>query len=90
MVNVIAETGRPGFIALGEIAKFTDAVYRNKVRFLREEAARHGRAGNAIRVSNVIFSTIITESPDATRAMCESMAAFFPLPPDGVGQSPWR
>ena len=88
LVNVIAETGRPGFIALGEIAKFTDAAYRNKVRFLREEAARHGRAGNAIRVSNVIFSTIITESSDATRAMRESMAAFFPLPPDGVGQSP--
>ena len=88
LVNVIAETGRPGFIALGEIAKFTDAVYRNKVRFLREEAARHGRDGNVIRVGNVIFSTIITESPDATRAMRESMAAFFPLPPDGVGQSP--
>jgi probable F420-dependent oxidoreductase len=88
VVNIIAETGRPGFIALGEIAKFTDAAYRSKVRFLREEAARHGRDGHAIRISNVIFSTVITESPAATREMRESIAAFFPLPPDGVGQSP--
>jgi probable F420-dependent oxidoreductase len=88
VVNIIAETGRPGFIALDEIAKFTDDAYRRKVRFVRDETTRHGRNPRGIRISNVIFSTIITDSAAATRSACEGMAAVFRVPADAVARVP--
>jgi probable F420-dependent oxidoreductase len=87
-VNIINETGRPGFIAVAELTKFTDESYRGKVRFLREAAARHGRDGHAIRMSNAIFSTIIADTPAAARDAAEGLARFFRLPPEGMRHAP--
>jgi probable F420-dependent oxidoreductase len=87
-VNIIAETGRPGYIALDEIGKFTDAAFREKVRFVRDEAARLGRNGRAIRMSNVVFSTIVTDSAAATRQTAEAMAGFFRVPADALPRLP--
>jgi probable F420-dependent oxidoreductase len=88
IVNVIAETGKPGFISLDELAKLTEESFRTKIRFVRDEAARCGRNPRAIRISNVIFSAIITDSPAATRAAADGMAAFFRLPPETMCQAP--
>ncbi|MGH7788054.1 MAG: LLM class flavin-dependent oxidoreductase [Candidatus Binatia bacterium] len=88
VINIISDAGRPGYISLAEIGKLTDESYQGKIRFVREEAARLGRDPRAIRISNVIFTTIITDSPAATRAAAEGMAGFFRLPADAVGRSP--
>ena len=88
VVNIISETGKRGFIALDEIAKFTNESYRRKVQFLRDEAARLGRDPQDIRISNVIFSTVITDTVEAARAAAEGMAGFFRLPPEALAQSP--
>ncbi len=88
LVNIIAETGKPGFIAVDELAKLTDASYRGKVRFVHEAAARHRRDPRTIRISNAIFSTIITDTPAAARQAAEGLAGFFRLPPEAVGQAP--
>jgi probable F420-dependent oxidoreductase len=88
VVNIISDAGRPGFISVQEIAKLTDAAFRSKVDFVRQAAAGHGRKGGAIRISNAIFATIITDSADATSAAAAGLAAFFQMPAEVVGQTP--
>jgi probable F420-dependent oxidoreductase len=88
IVNIISGAGRTGYIALQEVVKLTDETFRGKVRFLREEAARHGRDADAIRISNAVFSTIISDSPEDAHRAAEGMAAFLRLPPEAVIHSP--
>jgi probable F420-dependent oxidoreductase len=87
-LNIIPDSGKPGYIALANIAKLTDESFRTKIRFVREEAARHGRDGKAIQISNFIFSVVLTDSPEATRATAEGMAPMFNTAPEGVLRSP--
>ena len=88
VVNIIAEVGGPGYISTAKAAELTDEAFRSKVRFLREEAARHGRDGHAIRISNVAFTTMLTDSPEGTQAACQALAGFFRIPPEAVPHAP--
>jgi probable F420-dependent oxidoreductase len=88
VVNIISETGKAGYIKVDEVSKLTDAVFQEKVRFVRAEAARHGRNPRDIRISNVAFTTMITDSPEATRMSSEALAGFFRIPPEALPRSP--
>ncbi len=88
VVNIIADAGKPGYIKLANVAKLTDDAFTSKVRFLRDEAARHGRDGTKIRISNMIFTCMLTDSPAATRATVEGMAPMFDTTPEGMLRSP--
>lgn len=88
VINIIAPVGAPGYIATAEIAKLTDAAFRERVRFVREDARRHGRDGAAIRISNVAFTTMITDSPAATQTACEMLSGILGVPPAAVPQAP--
>lgn len=88
VVNIISDAGKPGYIKLENVAKLTDDAFTSKVRFLREEAARHGRDGKKIRISNMIFTIMITDSPAATRATVEGMAPMFNTTREGMLRSP--
>ena len=76
-INIISDAGKPGKISMDEIKKLTDQSYREKVAFVREEARRNGRKPESVQVSCVVFTMTITESPQATRKMAESMAPMF-------------
>jgi probable F420-dependent oxidoreductase len=88
VINVISDAGKPGFISVAEVAKLTDESFRSKVRFVREEARKHGRTPGAIRISNVVFSAILTDSAAASRAAAESMAPLFQSTPEAIVHSP--
>ena len=88
VVNIISDAGKPGYIKLENVAKLTDDAFTSKVRFLRDEAARHGRDGKKIRISNMIFTVMLTDSPAATRATAEGMAPMFHTTPEGILRSP--
>ena len=88
VVNIIADAGKPGYIKLENVAKLTDDAFTSKVKFLRDEAARHGRDGKKIRISNMIFTVMLTDSPAATRATVEGMAPMFNTTPEGMVRSP--
>jgi probable F420-dependent oxidoreductase len=88
IVNIISDAGRAGYVSLANVVKLTNDSFRAKIRFLREEAQKHGRDGGAIKISNVIFSTVITDSPAATQAMAEGMAPMFNATPEAMLQSP--
>jgi len=67
----------------------TDASFRHKIDFVREEARRRGRDVAAIKFSNFIFTYLITDSNEATRKTAEMMAAGFGMPSaESMLQSP--
>jgi probable F420-dependent oxidoreductase len=88
VINIISDAGKPGYIKLENVAKLTDDAFTSKVAFLREEAKRHGRDPKSIRISNMIFTVILTDSPAATRATVEGMAPMFNTTPEGMVRSP--
>lgn len=87
-LNVISDAGRPGYISVAEIARLTDEAFRAKVRFVREETARLGRDARAVAISNVCFTTMITDSDAATRSTSEALAGFLGVPAELVPRSP--
>ena len=88
VVNIIAEVGGPGYISTAKAAALTNDAFRTKVQFLRDEAKRHGRDGNAIRISNVAFTTMLTDSAEGTQAASQALAGFFRVPAETVAQTP--
>jgi probable F420-dependent oxidoreductase len=88
VINVISEVGTKGMITMENVKKFNQDRFRAKVDFVRAEAQRQGRAPGAIRISNVLFTVIVTDSPAATRATAEGMAPVFGLSPDTVLRTP--
>jgi alkanesulfonate monooxygenase SsuD/methylene tetrahydromethanopterin reductase-like flavin-dependent oxidoreductase (luciferase family) len=87
-VNIIPDAGKAGYISLEVVKRTTDASFREKVRFIREEATRLGRKPDAVRISNYIFAAIISDSREATRKTAEMMAPMFGQTPDGILASP--
>jgi alkanesulfonate monooxygenase SsuD/methylene tetrahydromethanopterin reductase-like flavin-dependent oxidoreductase (luciferase family) len=87
-VNVVSGTGRAGYIAMAEVRRLTDASFGEKVRFLRAEATRQGRDPHAIAVSQTLFTVMLTDSEDATRATAASFGDMLRLPPDEVLRAP--
>jgi len=87
-VNIISGTGKTGYIAMSEVGKLTDASFRTKTRFLRDEAMRNGRDPGAIELSQALFTTMITDSAAATRATAEALSRVLGIAPEEVVRSP--
>jgi len=88
VVNIVADTGRAGYIALANAIKLTEDTYRQKVSFLRAEADRAGRDGKAIRISGMLFTAQLTESRAAAASVVEGIAGMFGVPPAAILGSP--
>ena len=87
-INIIPDAGKRGHISMEVVKRTTDESFREKVRFVRDEAKRLGRKPEAIRISNFIFSTIISDSREATRKTAEMMAPMFGQTADDLLASP--
>lgn len=88
IVNIISDSGKPGYISMKQVARLTDQSFRSKVKFLREQAARQGRDGARIRISNVVFSCVLTASPQATLDAAAAVAPMFHTTAEALLQSP--
>jgi probable F420-dependent oxidoreductase len=87
-VNIIPDAGKRGHISMEVVKRTTDKSFREKVSFVRDEAKRMGRKPDAVRISNFIFATIISDSKEATRKSAEMMAQMFQQTPDDLLASP--
>jgi probable F420-dependent oxidoreductase len=87
-LNIISEAGKQGEISLDKVKQLTDAAYREKVGFLREEAKRIGRNPDSIRVSAFLNAVVLTDSQAAARQMAEQIAVVFQQTPEQVLVSP--
>ncbi len=88
LVNIISDAGKAGYIAMANVGKFTDQAFREKVQFVRDEAVRAGRPAKAVKISHVIFQSILTESAAATRAMAENIGKVLRSSPEAALHSP--
>jgi probable F420-dependent oxidoreductase len=87
-VNVSPDSGKRGYISMEVARRMTDESFREKVRFVRDEARRIGRKPDAVRVSNFIFATTISDSREASRKAAEMMASMFSQTADQILASP--
>jgi probable F420-dependent oxidoreductase len=87
-VNIIPDAGKRGHISMEVVKRTTDKSFREKVSFVREEAKRLGRKPDAVRISNFVFATIISDSKEATRKSAEMMAPMFQQTADDLLASP--
>ncbi len=87
-VNIIPDAGKRGHISMEVVKRMTDDSFREKVQFVRDEAQRLGRKPDAVRISNFIFATIISDSREATRKTAEMMASMFSQTADQLLASP--
>jgi probable F420-dependent oxidoreductase len=87
-INIISEVGTKGRITMKNVARFDADSFREKVEFVRTEARQHGRDAKAIRISNVIFTLMVTDSAAATRQTAEAMAPMFSVTPDVLLRTP--
>ena len=87
-LNIISGIGKDGYISMGGVAKLTDARFKEKVAFVRDEAKRHGRDGRKIEMSQTIFTLMLTDSPDASRGTLENFGGMLQLAPEEVRKSP--
>lgn len=87
-VNIIPGAGKRGHISLEQVKQLSGAAYQEKIRFLREEAKRHGRNPDSIRISGFLFAVNLTDSRAAARQMAEALAPMFMQTPEQVLSSP--
>jgi probable F420-dependent oxidoreductase len=85
ILNVFFEMGTAGH---PNIARLTNEVYREKVRFLRDETERCGRPRDAVRICNLIPTTTVTDSKAQTKAAADQIAPVLATAPERVHQSP--
>jgi probable F420-dependent oxidoreductase len=88
MVNVISDSGRAGTIDRREVAKVTDAVFRDKLAFVRAEARAAGRDPAALALSSTIFIPVLADSSAAGRTFAGNVGQLFGLPADEVLRMP--
>ena len=81
IVNIIPDAGKQGHISIAQLKQMNDVAYQEKIRFVREEAVRHGRDPDAIRISSFLFAFNLTDSQAAARQMAEAMAPMFQMSP---------
>ena len=87
-INVISEAGKRGHISMEAVKRTNDKSFREKVAFVRDEAKKLGRKPEAVKVSNFVFATILSESREATRKTAEMMAPMFQQTADELLVSP--
>jgi probable F420-dependent oxidoreductase len=87
-INIISEAGKRGHISMEAVRRTNDKSFREKVAFVRDEAKKLGRKPEAVKVSNFVFATILSESREATRKTAEMMAPMFQQTADELLVSP--
>src|SRR5215470_11231205 len=88
VVNLISDAGKAGYIKLETARNFTGDAFQEKVQFVRDEAAGQGRDPKAVKISHVVFQTILTDSTAATQQMLENVVGMIGGTPERVRRSP--
>jgi probable F420-dependent oxidoreductase len=87
-VNIAWELGRAGRFDSATLAQFDETRYRQRVAFLRDETVNCGRARNAVKVSNMIGSAVVTDSTAATVKTVEMVAKALGFTPEQARRCP--
>lgn len=83
-VNIIVEVGAQGQVKTSEIGRFTEDRFKERVKFVREEAVRYGRNPRSIKISATCFIAVLADSRAKEEAAVKEMATVFHSTPDAV------
>jgi len=87
-INIIPEVGSVGHISMENVAKTTDAAFREKIKFVRGEAARNGRKPESIQISTMVAIVMLTSSAKETESMAGMVAQGMGLKAEQMLSSP--
>jgi probable F420-dependent oxidoreductase len=87
-VNIGVDTGRAGTVDRAEVAKTTDAAFRERAAFLRAEAKAAGRDPSSIELSSTIFTAMVSESASDADNFAGALGGLFGLDPAEVKRMP--
>jgi probable F420-dependent oxidoreductase len=87
-VNIGVDTGRAGTVDRTEVAKTTDAGFRERIGFLRAEARAAGRDPSTIEISSTIFNGMLTGSRADGEGFASALGGLFGLPAAEVKRMP--
>src|SRR5262249_25535976 len=77
IVNVIVDIGRAGTVLPSEMAKLTEANFKKKLDFVRDQAARHGRHR---QLPTPVCVLVVADPPAQAQQVADGLGAGF-----GVG-----
>ena len=72
--NVTWELGRAGKFDTGYLTRFDEAKFKERVDYLAGLCEKNGRRRDAVQISNLIGSCVVTDSDTATAKTLESIA----------------
>jgi alkanesulfonate monooxygenase SsuD/methylene tetrahydromethanopterin reductase-like flavin-dependent oxidoreductase (luciferase family) len=88
ILHMTPAIGGHGTTTLPAVAAFDDDAVATKLRFVREEAAKHGRKPHAIRYATTIYNYSPTSTPRQTREIAEQIAPVFGMDPAAFVRHP--
>ncbi len=80
MVNIISEVGSASRIEIKNVAKATEDAFKEKVRYVREEAVKNGRKPDSVGVSSMLAVVMLTNSPQEAEPMAAAIAQGMGMP----------
>jgi probable F420-dependent oxidoreductase len=87
-VNIGVDTGRAGTVDRAEVAKTTDAAFRERAEFLRSEAAKAGRDPGTIELSSTIFTAMVGKSESDCDSFATALGGLFGVDAEEVKRMP--
>lgn len=88
MVNIGVDTGRAGTVDRTEVARTTDAAFRERAGFLRDEIRSAGRDPAAIELSSTIFVAMVANTASEGDNFASALGGMFGLEAGEVRRMP--
>jgi alkanesulfonate monooxygenase SsuD/methylene tetrahydromethanopterin reductase-like flavin-dependent oxidoreductase (luciferase family) len=88
IIHMIPVIGAAGTVTSAALQAFSDATIAGKLARVHAAASAAGRDPRAIRFASTIFTFTPTDSPGATRALAERLAAAYGLPAEEIPRHP--
>jgi probable F420-dependent oxidoreductase len=86
--NITWELGRAGKFDPAYLAQFDGNRFRERIDYLGDQCEKNGRARNAVAISNLIGSCVVTDSQAATAKMIEGVGRALGFTADQVRDCP--
>jgi probable F420-dependent oxidoreductase len=86
--NITWELGRAGKFDPAHLSQFDDGRFRQRIDYLADQCEKNGRARDAVAISNLIGSCVVTDSEAATSKTIDGVARALGFTPEQVRGCP--
>jgi probable F420-dependent oxidoreductase len=86
--NITWELGRAGKFDTSYLAQFNEARFKERIEYLGDQCEKNGRPRDAVAISNLIGSCVVTESEAATAKMVDGVGRALGFTAEQVRHCP--